>query len=133
MAYQKKSTSKSKSSKASKASEETVVAAAVENTPECCKSCDEKIESLEKSIAALESKLKGLIEGIEAASKLKAELDEAKLKLGAEVKELKESAKSWATKAKEAVDSNQDGKIDFEEIYSYIVRRKSSRNPKPRK
>ena len=91
------------------------------------------LKSLEKKIESLESKLAGLIEGIEAASKLKAELDEAKLKLGSEVKELKENAKSWLTKQKEAIDSNNDGKVDLEEIYSYVRRRMTSRYPQPKK
>ena len=80
-------------------------------------------------IADLEKKLKGLLDGIDAASKLKAELDEAKLKLGAEVNELKEKAKSW----KEKADTNNDGKLDFEEIYAYVRRRLNSRNPKPKR
>ena len=100
---------------------------------DCCAKCDQKIADLESKIAGLESKLKGLLEGIEAASKLKGELDEAKLKLGAEVSELKENAKSWAQKTKESMDTNKNGKIDFEEIYSYCARRMSSRNPAPKK
>ena len=59
--------------------------------------------------------------------------DEAKLKLGSEVKELQENAKSWAQKTKENIDTNNNGKIDFEEIYSYIFRRFRSRNPNPKK
>ena len=111
---------------------------AVEETPqaevpECCKSCDEEIAKLKGQIAGLESKLQGLIAGIEAASKLKSELDEAKLKLGSEVKELQENAKSWVAKQKEAADSNNDGKLDFEEIYSYVWHRMKGRGAKPRK
>ena len=96
---------------------------------ECCAKCEADIKSLEKKIESLESKLKGLLDGIEAASKLKAELDEAKLKLGAEVSELKEKAKSW----KEKADVNNDGKLDFEEIYSYVWRRLQSRRSHPKK
>ena len=119
--------SKSKAASASKAK------AAPKADAECCAKCEADIKSLEKKIESLESKLAGLLEGIETASKLKAELDEAKLKLGSEVNELKENAKSWVTKTKEAVDSNKDGKIDFEEVYSYIWGRQHSRHPKPRK
>ena len=117
----------SKSKAASKAK------AAPKADAECCAKCEADIKSLEKKIESLESKLAGLIEGIEAASKLKSELDEAKLKLGAEVKELKENAKSWLTKTKESMDSNGDGKVDLEEIYSYVWGRSKSRHPKPRK
>ena len=84
---------------------------------------------METKYADLENKLKGLLDGIEAASKLKNELDEAKLKLSAEVRELQEKAKGW----KEKADTNGDGKVDFEEIYSYIRRRWYSRNPQPKK
>ena len=108
-------------------------AKAPEAKEDCCAKCDVKIADLEKKVSDLESKLKGLLEGIEAASKLKAELDEAKLKLGSEVKELQENAKSWAQKTKENIDTNKNGKIDFEEIYSYIFRRFRSRNPNPKK
>ena len=87
---------------------------------ECCAKCEADIKSLEKKIEGLESKLAGLLEGIEAASKLKSELDEAKLKLGSEVKELQENAKSWVTKQKEAMDANNDGKIDLNEVYAYV-------------
>ena len=55
---------------------------------DCCAKCEVDIADLKKQVSDLESKLKGLLEGIEAASKLKADLDEAKLKLGSEVKEL---------------------------------------------
>ena len=103
--------------------------AAAESKEDCCAKCDAKIEALELKIADLEKKLKGLLDGIDAASKLKADLDEAKLKLGAEVDELKEKAKSW----KEKADTNNDGKLDLEEVYSYIWKRRRSRNPNPRK
>ena len=121
----RKSTSKAKT----EAVEETPKAEA----PECCKSCDEEIAKLKGQIAGLENKLQGLIAGIEAASKLKAELDEAKLKLGSEVKELQDNAKSWATKQKEAADTNGDGELDFEEIYSYVWSRLKSRYSTPTK
>ena len=120
MAY-KKSTSKAK---AAKADEKVEVAAASED---CCAKCDSKIADLDKKVSDLEKKLKGLLDGIEAASKLKAELDEAKLKLSAEVKELQEKAKGW----KEKADTNGDGKVDFKEIYEYVYKRLQSRNPKP--
>ena len=94
-----------------------------------CAKCDAKIAALEKKLESLESKLKNVLDGIDAASKLKAELDEAKLKLGAEVNELKEKAKSWKDKA----DTNNDGKLDFEEIYRYVWRRFNSRSSKPRR
>ena len=103
--------------------------AAAQSNEDCCVKCDAKIEAVELKIADLEKKLKGLLDGIDAASKLKAELDEAKLKLGAEVNELKEKAKSW----KEKADTNNDGKVDFEEVYAYVRRRLTSRNPRPRK
>ena len=86
--------------------------------------------SLEKKIESLESKLAGLIDGIEAASKLKADLDEAKLKLSSEVNELKENAKSWATKKKEAMDTNKDGSVDLNEVYAYVHGRLFSENPR---
>ena len=88
-----------------------------------CAKCEADIKSLEKKIESLESKLAGLIEGIEAASKLKAELDEAKLKLGSEVSELKENAKSWVTKQKESMDTNKDGSVDLNEVYAYVYGR----------
>ena len=93
-----------------------------------CAKCEADIKSLEKKIESLESKLKGILDGIEAASKLKADLDEAKLKLGAEVNELKEKAKSW----KEKADANSDGKVDFEELYRYVWARFNSRDSKPK-
>ena len=122
MAY-KKSTSKAK---AAKAEEKVEVAAASE---EWCAKCDAKIADLDKKVSDLEKKLKGLLDGIDAASKLKAELDEAKLKLSGEVAELKEKAKSW----KEKADTNGDGSVDFEELYKYVWNRFKSRNPKPTK
>ena len=94
-----------------------------------CAKCDAKIAALDKKFESLESKLKGILDGIDAASKLKAELDEAKLKLGSEVNELKEKAKSW----KEKADTNNDGKLDFEEIYSYVYHRFRARNNTPKK
>lgn len=109
--------SKSKAASASKAK------AAPKADADCCAKCDEKIASLEKKVSELESKLKNVLDGIDAASKLKAELDEAKLKLSAEVNELKEKAKSW----KEKADTNKDGKVDFNEIYQYVKRRLNSR------
>ena len=122
MAY-KKSTSKAK---AAKADEKVEVAAASED---CCAKCDSKIADLDKKVSDLEKKLKGLLDGIDAASKLKAELDEAKLKLSAEVKELQEKAKGW----KEKADTNKDGSVDFEELYKYVYRRLRSRNSTPKK
>ena len=104
-------------------------AKAPEAKDDCCAKCEVDIADLKKQVSDLESKLKGLLDGIDAASKLKVELDEAKLKLGAEVNELKEKAKSW----KEKADTNNDGKVDFEEVYAYVRRRLSSRNPLPRK
>ena len=65
----RKSSSKAKS----EAVEETPKAI----EPECCKSCEADIAELKGQIATLESKLQGLIAGIEAASKLKSELDES--------------------------------------------------------
>jgi chromosome segregation ATPase len=100
-----------------------------------------KIASLEKQVANLEGKLAGVLASVEAIAQVKNDLDAlsskyeaGKEKLGAEVKELKENAKSWATKQKEAMDSNKDGKVDFEEIYSYVFKRMRSRyNSEPRK
>ncbi len=118
--------SKSRAASASKAKAK----AAPKADAECCAKCEADIKSLEKKIENLESKLAGLLEGIEAASKLKADLDEAKLKLGTEVNELKEKAKSW----KEKADTNSDGSLDFEEIYSYVYKRFNNRTQsKPRK
>jgi len=104
-------------------------AKAPEAKDDCCAKCEVDIADLKKQVSDLESKLKGLLDGIDAASKLKVELDEAKLKLGAEVNELKEKAKSW----KEKADTNNDGKVDFEEVYAYVRRRLTSRRPLPRK
>ena len=117
----------------SKARTEAVEETPKANEPECCKSCDEEIAKLKGQISELENKLQGLIAGIEAASKLKSELDEAKVKLGSEVRELQENAKSWVSKQREAADSNNDGKLDFEEIYSYVYRRMKGRGSAPRK
>ena len=105
--------SKSKAASASKAK------AAPKADAECCAKCEADIKSLEKKIESLESKLKGLLDGIDAASKLKADLDEAKLTFGAEVSELKEKAKSW----KEKADTNDDGKLDWEEVWTYVSAR----------
>jgi len=91
---------------------------------ECCAKCEADIKSLEKKIESLESKLSGILEGIEAASKLKSELDEAKLKLSSEVSELKEKAKSW----KEKADANNDGKVDLEEIWNYVCGRRDGKS-----
>jgi chromosome segregation ATPase len=91
---------------------------------DCCVKCDAKIASLEKKVAALESSLKGVLEALDTASKVKSELDEAKAKLSAEVSELKEKAKSW----KEKADTNNDGKVNLEEVYAYVKRRMNSRN-----
>ena len=108
-------------------------AKAPEAKDDCYAKCEVDIADLKKQVSGLESKLKGLLEGIEAASKLKVELDEAKSKLGAEVKDLQENAKSWAQKTKDAVDTNKDGKVDFEEIYSYVYNRMRSRRSAPKK
>ena len=88
-----------------------------------------KIASLEKKVADLESKLAGVLASVEALAQVKGDLDEAKTKISAEVSELKEKAKSW----KEKADTNNDGKLDFEEIYSYVFRRWNSRSKRPRK
>ncbi len=90
-----------------------------------CAKCDAKIEALEKKILDLESKLAGVLSSVSALAQVKNDLDEAKSKIGAEVQELKERAKSW----KEKADKNNDGKLDFEEVYAYVKRRLSSRNP----
>jgi chromosome segregation ATPase len=84
-----------------------------------CAKCDAKIEVLQNKVASLEASLKGVLEAISKAAKVKSELDEAKAKLGAEVNELKEKAKSWAEKA----DTNSDGKLDLEEMWVYISER----------
>jgi len=95
-----------------------------------------KIASLEKKVADLESKLAGVLASVEALAQLKGDLDAlsskyeaGKAKIGSEVQELKEKAKSW----KEKADVNNDGKVDLEEVYSYVVRRFQSRNSSPRK
>jgi len=93
-----------------------------------CAKCDAKIEALEKKVADLESKLSGVLASVSALAQVKSDLDDAKSKIGAEMQELKEKAKSW----KEKADTNSDGKLDFEEIYSYVFRRMKSRNAKPR-
>jgi len=118
----KKSTSKAKSAKATAETVETPAAATSED---CCAKCDSKIADLDSKVADLEKKLKGLLDGIEAASKLKNELDEAKLKLSSEVNELKEKAKSW----KEKADTNGDGSLDWEELFRYVSERRSGRSP----
>lgn len=110
---------KSKSSFSAKADE----AEKVEHDGHCHEELDAKIAALEGKVSDLESKLKGLLDGIEAASKLKNELDEAKLKLSSEVNELKEKAKSWSEKA----DTNKDGQLSLSEIYEYIVAQQKRR------
>ena len=121
MAY-KKSTSKEKSAKPA---DEKVEASAAVASEDCCAKCDTKIADLDKKVADLENKLKGLLDGIEAASKLKDELNEAKLKLSSEVSELKEKAKSW----KEKADTNADGSLDWEELFRYVSERRSGKSP----
>ena len=109
-------------------------AKAPEAKDDCCAKCEVDIANLRKQVSDLENKLKGLFEGIDAASKLKGELEEAKEKLGSEVKELQENAKSWVQKTKESMDSNNDGKVDLEEIYSYVWKRmRDRRRSVPRK
>ena len=95
----------------------------VEHDGHCHEELDAKIEALEGKVSDLENKLKGLLDGIDAASKLKNELDEAKLKLSSEVNELKEKAKSWSEKA----DTNKDGQLSLSEIYEYIVAQQKRR------
>ena len=92
-----------------------------------------KIASLEKQVANLEGKLAGVLASVETLAQVKSDLEEAKANLGSEVKELRENAKSWTAKAKETLDANNDGKIDLEEIYSYVARRFTSRNNRPRR
>ena len=142
MAFQKKSTSKAKTSKTSKAAvekpaEENVAAEKENHSHEALEA---KVASIEVKISNLEAKLKGILSSIEALAQVKEELDtlasqveSGKAKLGAEVQELKENAKSWVTKKKEAMDTNNDGKIDFEEIYEYVWNRTRSRAPHPKK
>ena len=79
-----------------------------------------KIASLEKQVANLEGKLAGVLASVETLAQVKSDLEEAKSKLGSEVKELRENAKSWVTKQREATDSNKDGKVDLEEIWNYV-------------
>lgn len=112
----------------SKAKKEEVVAEAAktEHDGHCHEELDAKITALEGKVSDLEKKLKGLLDGIEAASKLKNELDEAKSKLGKEVQELQEKAKSW----KEKADTNNDGSLSFEEIWEYITLRNRGKSHK---
>ena len=72
---------KKSSSKAKAAKEEVSEAAKTEHDAHCHEELDAKIAALEGKVSDLEKKLKGLLDGIEVASKLKNELDEAKLKL----------------------------------------------------
>jgi len=85
---------------------------------DCCVKCDAKIASLEKEVSELKSQLAGLLAASDAIDAVKSE-----------VSELKEKAKSW----KEKADTNNDGKLDFEEIYKYVYRRFKSRQSAPRK
>lgn len=114
---------KNKSSSKAKAEEVVAEAAKTEHDGHCHEELDAKIAALEGKVSDLEKKLKGLLDGIEAASKLKNELDEAKLKIGKEVQELQEKAKSW----KEKADTNQDGQLSLGEIYDYVIRRMNRR------
>jgi len=108
------------------ASSKAAPKASVDKCAECC----DKIASLEKQVAELESQLGGLGD---ALASLTSNYNAGKEKLVSEVNELRENAKSWVTKQKEAMDSNNDGKIDFEEIYSYVFKRFGSRHNQPRK
>jgi predicted nucleic acid-binding Zn-ribbon protein len=92
-----------------------------------------KIVSLESKVLDLESKLAGVLASVETLAEVKNDLEEAKVKISSEVKELRDNAKSWTDKTKEAMDTNNDGKIDMEEIYSYIWRRLRSRSKIPKK
>ena len=94
-----------------------------------CAKCDAKIEALEKEVSALKSQLAGVLASVQALTQVKSDLDEAKAKISAEVNELKEKAKSW----KEKADVNNDGKVDFEEVYSYVWKRLRSRSSSPKK
>ena len=116
---------KSKSSFSAKTEEVVAEAAKTEHEAHCHEELDAKIAALEGKVSDLEKKLKGLLDGIEAASKLKAELDEAKLKLGSEVQELKEKAASW----KQEADVNSDGSLDWEELFRYVSERRAGRSP----
>ena len=82
---------------------------------------------LEAKVAALEAKVAEL----EANTKLLADAADGVDKVKVEIKELQENAKSWASKKKEAMDVNQDGKVDFNEIYRYVWNRLQSRHPGP--
>ena len=89
-----------------------------------------KIASLEKKVAELENQLGGLGDAVES---LTNSYNAGKEKLVSEVNELKENAKSWATKKKEAMDTNNDGKVDLEEVYRYVYTRLRSRMSAPKK
>ena len=95
-----------------------------------CAKCDAKIEALEKKVAELENQLGGLGDAVES---LTNSYNAGKDKLVSEVNELKENAKSWATKKKEAMDTNNDGKVDLEEVYRYVYTRLRSRMSAPKK
>tara|TARA_Y100000593_G_scaffold37696_1_gene73099 strand:+ start:311 stop:721 length:411 start_codon:yes stop_codon:yes gene_type:complete len=112
--------SKRKSKKASEDQAEAPVSETVTSQEHSHADLESKIASLESKVEALEGKLAKVLASIEALAQVKKDLDEVKAKLGSEVKELRENAKSWVTKQKEAIDTNQDGKIDFEEIYEYV-------------
>ena len=84
---------------------------------------------LEAKVAALEAKVAEL----EANTKLLADAADGVDKVKVEIKELQENAKSWVTKKKEAMDANQDGKIDLEEVYRYVFGRLRSRNSAPKR
>jgi chromosome segregation ATPase len=89
-----------------------------------------KLVALEVKVSSLESKLTGLLESIEAASKIKSELEQVKSHLSAEIKELSSKASAQVVSS---LDANGDGKIDFEEVYSYVHNRMKSRSPVPKK
>lgn len=102
----------------------------VEHDGHCHEELDAKIEALEGKVSDLENKLKGLLEDIEAASKIKGELELVKSHLSAEIKELSSKASAQVVSK---LDANGDGKINFEEVYSYVHARMKSRDPNPRK
>ena len=120
--------SKRKSKKASEDQAEAPVSETVTSQEHSHADLESKIVSLESKVAALEGKLAAVLTSVEALAQVKNDLDEAKAKLTSEVKELRENAKSWVTKQKEAIDTNNDGQLDFNEIYNYISFRSGGKN-----
>jgi len=91
---------------------------------------DHSHEDLEARVAALEEANALLLETVEtmkAVVALKDEVQAARDALQGDISGLQTVAKELMAKVSKKMDSNQDGSVDFEEIYQWIQKRRSRR------